>query len=126
MNSANYNLYRRAKALAFLFAFLCVPLAAGCAITGTWQVIDVSPPGARFPLSTLSLDEDGRFTSTVEHDGADTTRTGTYQWNGRGLTLIASDGVVREFRGRKKSGGVLTLEWEPDSDPIMARLTKLK
>ena len=127
MKPANPKPHGRPKAPAFLWVALFAQLTAGCGtIPGTWRVLGVDPPAARFPLSTVSLDDQGRFTSTTVSNGAGHTRTGTYKWNGRTLTLIASDGVIREFRGRKASASELTLRWEAESGTVEARLTKLE
>ncbi len=125
MKPANPTPNRRPKRRALLWVALFAQLTAGCGtIPGTWRVIDVAPPAARFPLSTVSLDDQGRFTSTTVSNGAGHTRTGTYKWNGRSLTLFASDGVVREFRGRMASQSELTLRWEAETGTVEARLTK--
>lgn len=125
MKPANPPPNRRPKAPAILLVALFAQLTAGCGtIPGTWRVMDVDPPAARFPLSTVSLDDQGRFTSTTVSNGAGHTLTGTYKWNGRTLTLMAADGVVREFRGRKASASELTLRWEAETGTVEARLTK--
>lgn len=76
------------------------------------------PPDGAFPVESLTLSTDGRFTATGWRNGSPVTRTGTYRWNGSTLRLETAEGGPVEFGGRRRSdGSLLLVDRSSDSAP---------
>lgn len=79
-------------ALALLFVVGCNSM-----LVGTWTSEKVEPPETTFKIGKVIFNEDGTFECTSEYAGGDMeTSAGTYDWNGRTLTLTSGD-TVREY-----------------------------
>ncbi len=78
--------------------------------------METTPPNGAFPVESLTLSPDGRFTATGWRNGSPATRTGTYRWNGSTLRLEMAEGGTVEFGGRRRSDGALLLIDRSSSD----------
>ena len=69
---------------------VCAVALSGCSLTGSWKTVSVDPPGAPFPVTTLTFDRDGTYSTSWTQGGRSTGSAGRYEWNGREYTTLMS------------------------------------
>jgi len=95
-----------------------IPLG-GCSVAGTWKTVDIQPHGSPFPISQMTLDEQGKYTATGgftakgEYDGDPHTTTGTYRRRWSDLHLAPAEGPVLVYRTHRLWDGKLVMTFKP-------------
>ncbi len=113
------------SARALIGAVGCVLVGAGCSVAGSWRLVSVDPPGAPFPIESLTLDARDQYTATCIQAGRVRTETGEYQWNGRSLSVRAEGMGGRTYPAKLQPGGHLVLTHIQGGVKIVATLAKV-
>ena len=123
-------MFRRFKVASFgvLLGAIC-----GCTadIAGTWQVVDVQPKGASFPLNRVTFDLQGKYTSAGLYDAQGRLRddvqtaTGRFERMGDNLRLIPANGTAVSYQMRRRLDGKIemTLDIPGQNRPLTAVLS---
>jgi len=101
-------------------------LTVGCSMAGSWRTARVEPPGASFPVKTLSLDRSYNYTATWSRDGLTQTTTGQYRWNGFTLNLIEAGFDPHAYRARQQWGGNLVLSHDSAAGRVTATMAPIE
>ena len=96
-----------------MLVLLLVVFAAGCAqkLSGDWEAVQVSPPGASFPFNRVQFDPAGKYTATGLYDGHGRmtdevrTTTGDFRQSGGKLQILPHKGDAQAYRIRRRLDG---------------------
>jgi len=100
--------------------------ASGCSLTGTWRAVSVSPTDSAPIYEEITFDDRQKFSATFESEGDRHTTVGTYQWNGRRLTLSPGNGPRRQFSASRKPGDKLVILNDAVAAATFAKRTEFK
>jgi len=106
---------RRCPCHARVIRVLCVVLVSGGCTTnlsGTWNTVEVEPPGGPFPLHRVTFDEHGRYTASSMRDGEKHTSVGTYRQGLSFLEITQQGRLPRNYHFKRLSDGTIRLTFE--------------
>jgi hypothetical protein len=114
------------RAVSCLAAVMAAGLLAGCSLEGTWKTVKVEPESAAasFRFASVDFTEDGAFTGTVRYDGREESVKGTYEWDGRTLTVVPEQGETRTYKGTLWWGKKLVLKSDYKGTPVKGTMEK--
>lgn len=108
-------------------AFVCLACLAslsGCTIAGTWNTVSVDPPGAGFPVDTITFGRGKNYTMTWEQAGRSRTALGKYRWDGFRLEVLRPGLAPRSYDASLGLDGMLTLTYGTGGSKISATLER--
>ena len=97
----------------------------GCSLAGSWRTVSLDPPGAPFPVDTITLDRDNNYTATWTWDGARRTTTGRYKWNGSTLEVAPPGSLPRKYGARLRADGKLVMTYMHGDAKLTATLERV-
>lgn len=73
--------------------------------------MSLDPPGAPFPLNSITLDRDHKYTASWMLEGRRQTTTGRYKWNGSTLEVASPGSLPRKYGARLRLDGKLVMTY---------------
>ena len=105
-------------------------LISGCSISGsiagTWRTVSVEPPGAAFPVDTITFDQNHNYTASWEQAGRSRTTLGHYRWSGSRLEVVRAGDEPQIYRASVGSDGRLTMRYGSGESRVEAKLERGK
>ena len=102
----------------------CLALMSGCSIAGTWRTVSVDPPGASFPVDTITFDQNHNYTATWAQAGKSRTTLGQYRWNGSRLEVVRPGNQAQTYKASVGLDGRLTMTYGTGDSKIEAKLER--
>ena len=106
----------------------CLSLMSGCSITGsiagTWRTVSVDPPGASFPVDTITFDRNHNYTASWAQAGKPRTTLGQYRWNGSRLEVLRPGNQPQTYKASVGLDGRLTMTYGSGESKIQAKLER--
>ena len=99
-------------------------LLDGCSLVGSWCTVTIDPDSAPFPITAVTLVDDGTYCVAHASGGRARTSSGTYQWTGLKLTLNPEGGPPQTYPGYLRLDGKLVLKQHSDGRRVTAILEK--
>ena len=106
----------------------CLALMSGCSITGpivgTWRTVSIDPPGASFPVDTITFDPNHNYTASWAQAGKARTTLGQYRWNGSRLEVLRPGNQPQTYKASVGLDGRLTMTYGAGDSKIEATLER--
>lgn len=104
----------------------CSAALGGCSIGGTWQTVSVNPPGAAFPVDSITFDANQNYTVSWKQAGKTRTTLGQYRWNGSSLEVVRSGLQPQTYKTSVGLDGRMTMTYGSGESRIQAKLERKK